>query len=93
MDAVLAPTKDVVVAKAAGMRDIGDGQDAILKAVAGQRFYNTSPLTFSSMLSDDKNLAEQLAGYVRRLSKDAYAVMDAYNLDDKVVRMDRAGIL
>lgn len=93
MDAVLAPTKDVVVAKAAGMGDIGEGQDAILKAVAGQRFYSTSPLTFSSMLSDDKNLVEQLAGYVRRLSRDAYAVMEAYNLDDKIVRMDRAGIL
>ena len=75
------------------MTDIGEGQDAILKAVAGQRFYNTSPLTFSSMLSDDKNLAEQLAGYIRRLSQDAYAVMEAYNFDDKIARMDRAGIL
>lgn len=93
MDAVLAPTKDAVVTKAATMPDIGEGQDAILKAVAKQRFYNTSPLTFSSMLSDDKNLVEQLAGYVRRLSKDAYAVMEAYNVDDKIARMDRAGIL
>ena len=75
------------------MPDIGEGQDAILKAVAKQRFYNTSPLTFASMLSDDKNLAEQLAGYIRRLSKDAYAVMEAYNFDDKIARMDRAGIL
>ena len=45
------------------------------------------------MLSDDKNLVEQLAGYIRRLSKDAYAVMEAYNVDDKIARMDRAGIL
>ncbi|GAA1825427.1 N-6 DNA methylase [Microlunatus capsulatus] len=93
MDAVLAPTKEAVVAKAAGMAAIGEGQDAILKAVAKQRFYNTSPLTFSSMLSDDKNLVEQLAGYIRRLSTDAYAVMEAYNVDDKITRMDRAGIL
>ncbi|MEJ7834036.1 MAG: class I SAM-dependent DNA methyltransferase [Nocardioides sp.] len=93
MDAVLAPTKDAVVAKAAGMTDIGPGQDMMLKAVAQQRFYNTSPLTFASMLSDDKHLADQLAGYIRRLSKDAYAVMEAYNLDDKIIRMERAGIL
>ena len=93
MDAVLAPTKNAVLAKASGMKNIGEGQDAILKAVAGQRFYNTSPLTLSSMLSDDKNLADQLAGYIRRLSKDAYAVMEAYNFDDKIARMDRAGIL
>lgn len=31
MDAVLAPAKDVMVAKAATMADIGEGQDAILK--------------------------------------------------------------
>lgn len=93
MDAVLAPTKDAVVSQAAGMRDIGEGQDAILKAVAHQRFYNTSPLTFASTLSDDKFLAEQLAGYIRRLSADAYVVMEAYNVDDNIARMDRAGIL
>ncbi|HET9873917.1 MAG TPA: class I SAM-dependent DNA methyltransferase [Propionibacteriaceae bacterium] len=93
MDAVLAPTKSVVVAAAAKMSTIGPGQDAILKAIAKQRFYNTSPLTFSSMLSDDKNLVEQLAGYIRRLSTDAYRVMEAYNVDDKIARLDRAGIL
>jgi type I restriction enzyme M protein len=45
------------------------------------------------MLNDDKNLDQQLAGYIRRLSKDAYAVIEAYNFDDKIARMDRAGIL
>ncbi len=93
MDAVLEPTKDAVVSQAAGMRDIGEGQDAVLKAVARQRFYNTSPSTFASTLSDDKFLAEQLAGYIRRLSADAYVVMEAYDVDDKIARMDRAGIL
>ncbi len=93
MDAVLAPTKDAVVRMASGMPDIGEGQDAILKEVARQRFYNTSPLTFASMLSNDKFLADQLAGYIRRLSRDAYVVMEAYNVDDNIARMDRAGIL
>ena len=93
MDAVLAPTKQAVLAKAAGMSDIGAGQDMLLKAAAKQRFYNTSPLTFASMLSDDTNLAAQLAGYIRRLSPDAYAVMEAYNFDDKIAKLDRAGLL
>src|SRR4051794_17668678 len=93
MDAVLAPTNQAILDAAVEMNDIGEGQDAILKKVAGQRFYNTSPLTFQTLLNDDKNLAESLAGYIRRLSRDAYAVMDAYNLDDKIARMDRAGIL
>ena len=75
------------------MSNIDKGQDALLKPAATQRFYNTPPPTFPSMLSDDKNLAEQLAGYIRRLSRDTYAVMEAYIVDDKIVRMDRAGIL
>lgn len=42
MDAVLAPTKQAVLDAAAGMKDIGEGQDAVLKSVSKQRFYNTS---------------------------------------------------
>ncbi|WP_242494830.1 type I restriction-modification system subunit M [Nocardioides zhouii] len=93
MDAVLAPTKDAVLVKSKGFKDIGPGEDMLLKSVSGQGFYNTSPLTFATMLNDDKNLADNLAGYIRRLSRDAYAVIEAYNFDDKIARMDRAGIL
>lgn len=93
MDAVLAPTKDAVLAKAKGMTTIGEGQDALLKKAAGHRFYNISPLTFRTLLSDDKNVADNLASYTRCLSRDAYAVMEAYAFDGKIERMDRAGIL
>lgn len=97
MDAVLAPTKDAVVAKAQALAatrtDMGHGQDALLKKLAGQRFYNVSPLTFATLLSDDKSLDDNLAAYIRGLSRDAYQVMAAYNLDDKIQRMERANIL
>ncbi|WP_246227539.1 type I restriction-modification system subunit M [Propioniciclava coleopterorum] len=93
MDAVLAPTKDAVLAKAATFASIGEGEDALLKKVAGHRFYSTAPWTFASLLNDDKNLADNLATYIRRLSRDAYRVMEAYNVDDKVARLDRAGLL
>ena len=48
MDAVLAPTKQAVLDAAEGMKGIGEGQDAVLKKISGQRFYNTSPLTFQA---------------------------------------------
>jgi type I restriction enzyme M protein len=44
-------------------------------------------------LNDDKFLPENLARYIRGLSSDAYRVMEAYNLDDKIARLDRAGLL
>ncbi len=104
MDAVLAPTKDAVLDQAVSLgalqadrktlgKSVDEGIDLLLKRAAGQRFYSLSPLTFASMLQNDKELAEQLASYIRRLSKDAYAVMEAYNVDDKIARMDRAEIL
>lgn len=93
MDAVLAPTKQDVLDAAAGMTSIGEGQAALLKKKAGHRFYNTSPLTFPTLLSDDKDLADNLRSYIRKLSPEAYAVMEAYDFDPKLERLDRAGLL
>ena len=93
MDAVLAPTKQAVLETARGMDTIGEGQAALLKRKAGHRFYNTSPLTFATLLSDDKDLADNLRAYIRRLSPEAYAVMEAYDFDPKLERLDRAGLL
>ena len=93
MDAVLAPTKAAVLAKANGMSQIGPGQDALLKKAAGRRFYHISPLTFATLLHDDKHLADNLARYISCLSKEAAEVIDAYAFLGKIERMDRAGIL
>lgn len=93
MDAVLEPTKNDVLERAKGWVNIGPGQEMMLKKITGQGFYNTSSYTFHTLLNDDKNLAANLTKYIANLSPDAAAVMDAYNLDDKIIRMDRAGIL
>ena len=93
MDAVLAPTKQAVLDAAKDMTTIGEGQAALLKKKAGHRFYNTSPLTFPTLLSDDKALADNLRSYIRKLSPEAYAVMEAYDFDPKLERLERTGLL
>lgn len=104
MDAALSPTKEAILDQAVKLgalqpdrkttgKSVDEGMDYILKHVAGQRFYSLSPLTFTSMLQNDKELAEQLASYIRRLSADAYNVIEAYSFDAKIARMDRANIL
>lgn len=92
MDAVLEPTRAEVLARA-GTGEVTPSVDAALKRLTGHGFYNTSPLTFRTLLADDKNVAANLSSFVSRLSPDAYKVMEAYHLDDKIARMDRAGIL
>lgn len=93
MDAALADTKTEVVAQAKGWDTIGPGQDKLLKRTAGRPFYNTSPLTFSTLLSDPNNLRENLAKYIRNLSPEAGRVIEAYDFDPKIERMDRDDIL
>jgi type I restriction enzyme M protein len=93
MDAVLAPSKEAVLGLAKKFTTIREGEDALLKKAAGHRFYNLSPWTFQTLLNDDKFLADNLARYIRGLSPDAYRVMEAYNLDDKIARLDRADLL
>ncbi|APH01190.1 restriction endonuclease subunit M [Janibacter indicus] len=104
MDCVLDSTREDVLAKAVSVgvlasdgktlgKAVDGGIDLLLKKAAGHRFYNLSPWTFSSMLHNDKHLADQLTTYIRRLSPDAERIIDAYHFYDKILRMDDADIL
>ncbi|WAX55526.1 type I restriction-modification system subunit M [Jatrophihabitans cynanchi] len=93
LDAVLEETKPQVLAKATGLDLMSPGADKILRKVAGQPFYNTSPLTLKSMLSDDKNIAAQLRQYIAAFSPAATEVLDAYRYDETITRLDKAGVL
>lgn len=92
LDAVLEPTKQEVLARAQGLED-GPGTRALLRKAAGQQFYNTSPLTFTTLLSDDKNVAAVLRAYINGFSPDAVEVLEQYRFDDKITRLDKSGIL
>ncbi|MDF9874889.1 type I restriction-modification system subunit M [Cellulosimicrobium cellulans] len=95
LDAVLEPTKAAVLRQVAsyGDKTLGPGEDFILQGIAKVPFYNTSPLTFRTLLADDKNVADNLLAYVNALSPSALQVMERYDLAPKVVRMDAAGVL
>lgn len=95
LDAVLEPTKTQVLRHAAsfGDRQLGPGEDLILQGIAKLPFYNTSPLTFRTLLADDRNVAENLNAYITGLSPAAYEVIERYDFGGKVARMDAAGIL
>jgi type I restriction enzyme M protein len=95
LDAVLEPTKASVLRQVQefGDKKIGPGEDFLLRGIAKVPFYNTSPLTFRTLLADDKNVAENLLAYINALSPAALQVMERYDVAPKVVRMDAAGVL
>ena len=63
----MKPTADDVVASAESLVGKVANVDPILRATAGQNFYNISPLTLTKILSDDKyvpqNLKTCIAGF------------------------------
>lgn len=60
---------------------------------AKHKFYNTSPLDLTKLLSDSKMVAANLRTYVQGFSPGAVEVLDKYNFDDKITRLENAGLL
>ncbi|HEY8503168.1 MAG TPA: class I SAM-dependent DNA methyltransferase, partial [Gemmataceae bacterium] len=94
LDCVLEPTKQAVLRlkealEAAGIADV----EEILLRVAKQPFYNTSPFSFRTLLSDDANLAANLRAYVGGFSSGAADVLEKYGFDHQITRLEEAGLL
>jgi type I restriction enzyme M protein len=94
LDAVLAPTKAAVLAKATEVEASGiSNPDKILRRAAGQPFYNTSPLDLEKVIADPKNVAANLRTYINGFSPTAVEVLEEYRFDGQITRLDKAGIL
>lgn len=96
LDAVLEPSKPAVLAKAAQLEATGmapAGIDRILQSISGYPFYNTSPMMFTDLLADDKNVLDATLAYIAAFSPGATEVMEAYDLYPRLKRMDKAQIL
>jgi type I restriction enzyme M protein len=90
LECALAPTKPKVVERAKGLTS---GAEAILRRTAGHAFYNTSPLDLTTLLNDPGKVAPNLRTYLAGFNPGAREVLDAYGFEDKIVRLDKAGLL
>ena len=64
LDCVLEPTKQAVLEKHKQLAGQIENLEPVLQAVAGQQFYNTSPLTFTKLLDDPSTIADSLGLYI-----------------------------
>ena len=60
LDSVLAPTKAAVLAEFTKRQAEGLNPEPFLVRVAGQKFYNTSPLDLKKLMGDQDHIAENL---------------------------------
>ena len=76
------------------MTDIGDGQDAILQDGRGPAVLQHLPAdVHHAAAATTRTSPTTCAPTSTRSRPDAYAVIEAYRFDDKIDRLDRAGIL
>ena len=93
LDCVLEPTKDKVLEKAKSLKGKIENQEPVLCAVAKEQFFNTSKLDMKKLLDDPTNLAANLRSYISAFSSGARDVLEKFDFDTQIARMDKANIL
>lgn len=93
LECVLEPTREKVVEtvdRFAG-QDIDTGH--FLRRASGHSFYNRSDLTLKKIAADPQNAAKNLQIYVGAFSENAREVLDKYEFNQQVRKLDGANLL
>ena len=91
LDCVLEPTKEEVLAAVGRLPDTLQNRDPLLAKFAGQSFFNTSRHTFATLLGDPDNVAGNLRNYIAGFSESARDIVDKFNFDVQIDRLDDHG--
>ena len=93
LDCVLEPTKDAVLKRHAELKGKVDNLEPVLCAAAGQQFYNTHRLDLPRLLDDPGQLAGNLRAYIAGFSPGAREVLERFDFDTQITKLDRANVL
>ena len=93
LDCVLETTKGKVLEVADRLPEYLENRAPILMHTAGESFYNTSRHTFKTLLADPDNVAGNLRNYVAGFSEAARDIIDKFNLDVQIDRLDQHNLL
>src|SRR3569623_585967 len=93
LDCVLEPTKEAVLDRASKLKGKVENIEPVLCSVSGEQFFNTSAMDFSKLLDDPSHVAGHLRAYIAGFSPSAREVIDKYNFDVQIARLDKANLL
>jgi len=93
LDCVLEPTKEAVLERAKKLQGRVDNIEPVLCAVSGEQFFNTSPLDFRRLLDDPGQVAGNLEAYIAGFSYGAREIIDKFDFNTQIARLDRANLL
>jgi type I restriction enzyme M protein len=91
LDCVLEPTKDQVLKRleTAHIENVG----LLLRTVTGLGVYNTSRLTLKTILADPAQVAGNLRAWIAAFDPDTRDVIEKFDFDAQIGRLDRAKLL
>ena len=93
-DCVLAETKEEVLAQYEKYQHLPrESRDEILNRVAKQNFSNISKFDFNKLLADADNIANNLRDYINGFSKTAREIIEYFDFDKQIEKMDRNNLL
>ena len=93
-DCVLEATKEDVLESFDQFKNIQqEARDEILNRVAKQSFNNVSKFDFKKLLSDADNIADNLRDYINGFSKTARDIIEYFDFDKQIEKMDRNDLL
>ena len=94
LDCVLEPTKQAVLDKAESLKGQPAGlRTKALQRVAGQHFYNTSRFDFERLKAEPGQIAANLRNYINGFSDEAREILDRFNFDVQITKLDQANLL
>lgn len=94
IDCALAPTKKRVLETNAKLKKTKlENLGPQLEKASGYAFYNTSLYDFERLLDDAPSLAANLRNYIRGFSKNMAEVMEKFDFDNTINKLDEAGLL
>ncbi|MCF7871622.1 type I restriction-modification system subunit M [Candidatus Woesearchaeota archaeon] len=94
LDCVIEPTKKKVLdylPKIKGMNI--KNADPILNKIAGLNFHNKSKFDFEKLVADPDNIASNLRNYINGFSEDARSIMEYFDFDKEIGKLDDANLL
>jgi type I restriction enzyme M protein len=93
LDCVLGPTKAQVLDRLAALKGRLENVGPVLQAVTGIEVYNTSRLTLKAILADPSQVAGNLRAWIAAFDPETRDVIEKFDFDAQIGRLDRARIL
>jgi type I restriction enzyme M protein len=91
LDCVLESSKPAVLKQSKALKI--QNLDPILNKVAGYSFHNRSQYDFEKLIADPNNIAANLRDYINGFSADAREIIEQFEFDNQIARMDDNNLL